>query len=293
MMLAALSLMACLPVESGHILARDLAAAWPAFGAVAAETPVAYAPVPGARRHFGPVELARLAARFGVREPAPAEVCFEVPMTELAAGPLQAAMRAALDIPDARVTVEEFSRFAVPRGEIVFSRPALHAPAPGARAGAVVWRGFVLYSGGLRFPIWARARITARRARVLAREPLRAGVPITEAQVKLEMVEEFPVPGPEPESLARVAGRRPRRAIPAGWSIPLGLLEEPSEVERGESVRVEVTSGGARLVFTGRAESSGRAGEKVRVRNPESQRVFEARVAGKGAVAVNTAGGVR
>jgi flagella basal body P-ring formation protein FlgA len=51
-------------------------------------------------------------------------------------------------------------------------------------------------------------------------------------------------------------------------------------------VRVEVASGAARLTLNGRSESAGRVGETVRVRNLEANRTFTARVAGKGAVAV-------
>ena len=42
----------CVPVEGERILAADLAKAEPAFAALPAETPLGYAPSPGARNCF-------------------------------------------------------------------------------------------------------------------------------------------------------------------------------------------------------------------------------------------------
>jgi hypothetical protein len=57
-------------------------------------------------------------------------------------------------------------------------------------------------------------------------------------------------------------------------------------VGRGDTVRVEVRSGGVLLAFDAAAESSGRAGEAVIVKNPANSRRFQARVEGKGKVSV-------
>jgi flagella basal body P-ring formation protein FlgA len=59
-------------------------------------------------------------------------------------------------------------------------------------------------------------------------------------------------------------------------------------VLRGETVRVEVNDGGARLTLEARAESSGSRGEMVLISNPVSSRRFRARVEGKGRVSVNS-----
>ena len=58
------------------------------------------------------------------------------------------------------------------------------------------------------------------------------------------------------------------------------------EVERGEQVAVEVSSGAARLTFQAEAASAGRTGESVVVKNPENGRLFSAKVRGKGKVAI-------
>ena len=55
---------------------------------------------------------------------------------------------------------------------------------------------------------------------------------------------------------------------------------------RGETVRVEVSSGGAHLEFEARAQASGSAGETIQILNPASKKLFPARVEGKGRVSV-------
>ena len=57
--------------------------------------------------------------------------------------------------------------------------------------------------------------------------------------------------------------------------------------------KVEVRSGAAHLALTARALSGGRVGETIPVRNPESNRTFQARVTGKGTVLVEAGGGPR
>jgi hypothetical protein len=59
------------------------------------------------------------------------------------------------------------------------------------------------------------------------------------------------------------------------------------EVERGDAIKVEVTSGAARLAFEAVAESAGRQGDSVLVRNPENGHLFQAKVLQTGKVVIN------
>src|SRR5208282_472496 len=71
--------MSCLPLEGDRILARDLAAATPAFALWPPETELGYAPAPGLRRVLRAAELRRLASRQGLDGGAMADVCVERP----------------------------------------------------------------------------------------------------------------------------------------------------------------------------------------------------------------------
>jgi flagella basal body P-ring formation protein FlgA len=69
-------------------------------------------------------------------------------------------------------------------------------------------------------------------------------------------------------------------------------LKAPMDVARGELVHVEAHNGAARVVLTARAETAGRVGDLIAVRNLETSRVFHGRVDAKGSVVVDS-GAVR
>jgi hypothetical protein len=56
----------------------------------------------------------------------------------------------------------------------------------------------------------------------------------------------------------------------------------PPDIDRGDLVEVEVRSGAARLLLRARSESDGRTGETISLRNLSSNKIFQARVEGKG-----------
>ncbi|HWQ56906.1 MAG TPA: flagellar basal body P-ring formation chaperone FlgA [Bryobacteraceae bacterium] len=289
MTLALAAAAGCLALDGDRILARDMARAWPEF-TVAEETALGYAPVPGARRIYSVAELARLAARFGLAAAPSQAVCFERRMTALTREQALKAMHTALAVPEARIEILELSRYPVPEGELAFPRAGLRTPGRGTPDNTpLLWKGTVTYGNSRRFAVWARVAVRAPIRLVRAAVPLRAGEIVRLEQLRVEEGEGFPFAEWEAVSPGQVAGRRPRRTIPAGSAIPLALLDEPRDVERGDSVQVTV-AGAARLELTGRAESAGAAGETVVVRNPESRRTFSARVAGKGAVEVDPGG---
>jgi flagella basal body P-ring formation protein FlgA len=79
----------------------------------------------------------------------------------------------------------------------------------------------------------------------------------------------------------------PRRPIPAGAAIERQWLDVPADVVRGERVRVEIRSGRARVILEGQAQSSGRRGELVGVRNPANGKILRATVADRGRVVLD------
>ena len=267
----------CIAIEGEHVQARDLAQGAPAFSAVAPDTELGYAPVPGARRVYRAPELQRLARRYNIALAAATELCVERAMEPLRPERVIEAVRKALGTPDARVEILELSRYPVPPGEIQFAGSAL----PAIAAPSVLWRGFVRYAGDHRFAIWARAKVLVRSNRIVATENLSAGHRIEARQLRLEECEAFPSSQPATRSLDQVVGRVPRHAITAGTTVAANLLDAPREVERGDVVEVEVRSGAARLKFEGRAESAGRRGDSIPVLNLMAGKSFSAKVADK------------
>ncbi len=275
----------CIAVEGEQILARHLAEAVPAFARLEGEAVLGYAPAPGARRILTAQEVARLAARHGLAVEG-REVCLERALAPLTAQKVVEALRRALGREDARIELLDFSRYPVPPGELEFPRSGLGAP-PGGRAQAMLWRGRLRYDGRRSLPVWARVRIAASGKRLVAAENLAPGKPVEARQLRLEEGEWFPLGEAPLEAVEAAAGLLPRRWIPAGTVLYARMLAPPREVERGQTVAVEVVSGGAQLRFQARAETGGRAGDVILVRHPSNGRRLAARVEGPGKAVID------
>ncbi len=152
----------------------------------------------------------------------------------------------------------------------------------------VIWRGRLMYSPTRSVSVWVKLTMSADRKRVTAIHDLPIGQPIQAEQLQLEQAPEFPFGEPCAGTIEEVAGKVPRRSLRRGETVRLALLALPREVQRGDTVEVEVESGAARLNFQGTAESGGRQGDRVMVKNPENGQRFAAQVEGKGKVSVNT-----
>jgi len=264
---------ACLPVAGDRIYGSDLAAAIPAFSSIPPSATIAYAPAPGTQRIFAAAEIARIARANRVNLPDPVEVCFEIPMRPMTAEETLASMRRTLP-PEAELSIVELPKTNIPAGILEFPLTGLEPSARGAR----IWRGSVRYAETLRMPVWARVTVERKYAAVVAARDLATNVAIDPAWLRLETVS-VPL---DTERLALriedVYGRVPTRPVHAGQTIPLGILDFPPAVHRGDAVTVEVQSGLARLRFDAVAEGAARAGDMVDLRNPSNGRVFRARV---------------
>jgi flagella basal body P-ring formation protein FlgA len=264
----------CLPVSGGRIRAGDMARAVPAFAGIAPELDLGSAAAAGARRTYGAAELARLARRYGLAVEPGMEACFVRPVETLTAERVAAALGAAM--PAARIEVLEFSRQPIPPGALHFAVSGL--PTDQAAGSALLWRGVVSASGRDDFPVWAKVRIRVWGKRAISTAALAPGRPIERAQLREEAYEGPPgLP-----DLSQVVGRAPRRTIPAGAAIEGRWLDAPADVVRGERVLVEIRSGRARLILEAQAQSSGRRGEVVGVRNPANGKVLRVTVAERG-----------
>jgi len=283
----------CLPIQDDRIYARDVAAAVPAFASVAADFALGYAPAPGTRRILKAEVLGRLARNQGVEADllgSVPDVCFERAMATLEADEVLGAMRSAwaenVSAPDVRMELRSFSPQIAPQGKVVFPRTGLQMPAASDPQADVLWRGYVLYGNNRRFSISARAHISTTTTRVVAVADLSVGNVVREDQVRLETVDAFALDDRPALNLDEVVGFIARTSIRSGATVLRSQLGRAPEVARGDVVKVEVTAGGAHLLFEGRAETEGVAGKTILVKNLTSGKDFRARVTGKGKVSV-------
>lgn len=284
MMMLLLAAAACMAVEGEMIRLADFARALPAFAAAETDAPVGFSPAFGAQRMFAGAEVQRLAARYRIELPGAGTVCFVRPSHRLDEPRVKAALLKVLAESGAELELLDFARYDVPEGELEFNRMGLQRTGAGNRTR--LWRGRVVYGNRRSFPIWAHVRLALRREGLVATEAIPTGRPIAPGDVKVETLDLDPFepwPASRPED---VIGRVARRGINAGKPILLSSLGATPLVKRGQDVEVTVRSGAMQLKFLGKAQKTAQKGELITVRNPSSGRVFPAKVAGKGQVAV-------
>jgi flagella basal body P-ring formation protein FlgA len=275
----------CHSVSEPRILGRHLALADSRLAFIPAEAIIAYTPAPGVSRIFLPSELSRIAQRWQGKSLPAAPLCFIYPVYPLDPKELAAAIRQATGADE--VEVVEHSRFPAPNGAIEFQPAASGRP---AADGSRIFRGGVRYSGTRTQIIWTRAICRYRTRRVVAAAAIAAGDPIRARDIELReayTTEKDSAAATRPEE---VIGRAATRPIAAGAAIYPKLLRIPPSVERGDRVRVEVRSGRARISLDTVAESPGRNGEHVLLRDNVSGRRFRASVAGPGAAVLDASG---
>jgi flagella basal body P-ring formation protein FlgA len=271
----------CVGVEHDQITAHDLASVSAAFARLDPEIPLAPAPLPGAHRVLRSFEIAALARNHSLEIDPPMDVCFEWTMEPIDRARVLEAMQEALPYPEAQVDILETSLYPVPRGRIEFRHEDLGVPATPEKRSAAIWRGNVVYGSDHRFAIWARVMISVKMPRMIAKETIQRGQPILPEMIRVEYSNVFPAPGDTVRNLDEVAGQVAIRTIPAGKEVHLAQVAPAPDVNRGDAVDVEVRSGGTRLALRARSESAGRSGEVIALRNPSSNRVFQARIDGK------------
>lgn len=266
---------ACAPVAASRILGGDLALADPRFSALPSGLVVGFTPDPGSTKVLSPADLGRIARANGITPASFSSLCFAFPLREVSGAEAMAAMRKSLP-PGGELRVLELPATRVPAGEVHFPLSGLESPASGKQ----LWRGYVRYAENRRAPLWAEVAVSISVSAVEAVADIPAEVALTPVSLRAVALRTS-VPSEFSRSAIRiddVVGRALKVPVKAGAFIRPGELILPPVVRRGESVRVEVRSGLARLHFDAVAEASAGAGELVELRNPSNGRTFTARV---------------
>jgi flagella basal body P-ring formation protein FlgA len=239
----------------------------------------------GAPRVFHGADLERIAKNRGADLHGLPDVCFARKTFIPQPAQIREAIQTTLGNPIAKIEVIASSQREAPSGELIFPRNGVQVP-PAAEPSELMWHGFVRFGENGKFPVWARVRITAAITRVVAISDIATGKPIQPAQVRLETSEDSPLDETVARNLDEVVGYFPKISLRSRSVIRKNQIERPSDVTRGDLVRVEVFEGAAHLVIEGHAESSGMKGSTILVRNPASGKDFRAQVTGKGVVTI-------
>ncbi len=272
----------CMPVTGDRILGRDLALVEPALAGLPSTFVVGFAPSPGEKRTLATAELSRIARTNGIHADELPEVCFELPLRRLESTEVAAAMLRGLPA-GVHLEVVELSKVDVPPGDVEFPVAGLE---PADAAGNRMWRGLVRYANTRKQPVWARVKVLEEYVAVVAVKDLAAGAALDADGLRIEKRTGPLTREQVAKRIEDVQGQVLKRPVKAGAAIPVSLLTLPLAVKRGETVRVEVASGWARLHFEAVAESDAREGDLIALRNPVSGKMFRAKVGANGRVRV-------
>jgi flagella basal body P-ring formation protein FlgA len=284
----------CVQVSGEHIVAGDLFDAVPVLRALDAATVVGFAPTPGVQRVFSARELLLFARQHdltfssGMVFPM---VCVVRETRPISPDDLKAALVASLGVASATVELIDYSNQQFAPGRLEFPLPGLNKPLADAPESPVIWRGRLIYDGQRSASVWAKVRITVAGPCLVAREAIAAGALIRADQVEEVSFHRFPFSVPALDSAQEVVGKIARRNVAAGQRFLANALEQPREVNKGDSIRVKVIDGLTSLSFEAVAESSGRIGDTIVVHNPSSGRNFRAVVEDKGRASVQSSPG--
>jgi flagella basal body P-ring formation protein FlgA len=272
----------CETIANDRILGEDLAKIVPGFlDKMPGDTVIGYSPAPGKRRVFTSVELNRIGAPYGVTVAPDAEACFEWSVQPLTKDVVRTAILDSLQSTDARIDVLAISGSLAPAGKISFPVSGLLASTITGPDTPVTWRGEVLYHGSRKFSIWARLKISSTMSRVVATQLILPGQTVTPDQVRIETYDDFPLRNDIARNLEEVVGRMPRRALRLGLPVSRADLIEPFQVQRGDLVDVTAIAGAAQLHVPALAETPGRQGDLITLKNAHSGKFFRARIEGR------------
>lgn len=81
-----------------------------------------------------------------------------------------------------------------------------------------------------------------------------------------------------------VAGKTLRRSLSSGLTLSPAYISSPKLIKRGQQVTLLAKTGGIMVTMVGKAMSDGAAGERIKVKNINSNRVVEGTITNTGSV---------
>jgi flagella basal body P-ring formation protein FlgA len=274
----------CVAVEGDRIAGRDLARIDPVFSALSPDLYFSYAPPVGKQRLVSAAELVGWASANGLTFRTQTPVCFERTAYVLTAGDAAEKIYQTFGqtLPGVKVDIVEVCKCSLPPGTLEFPLTSAAPPPLGHPETPVMWRGQLISSGGMHYPIWVRARVLAQMVLVRAKDDIRAQQLIEANQVETVLVTESPLRFAGKQSAATYVGKLAARSLPEGSYLDPRSVRMPSDVMRGEVVKVDVIDGATHLQLQARAETAGNIGERITLINPSGFRRFQATISGPG-----------
>lgn len=132
--------------------------------------------------------------------------------------------------------------------------------------------------------VYVSAQVSLFRAVWVASHNLARGKIITEADLTQEIMNISSLRQGQINHRESILGQEVQRPIAKGDPFRRAALDSPMVVKRGEIVMIELQAGAISVSSMGTAMSHGRIGDRIKVRNGQSDRVINAEVIAAGKV---------
>ncbi|NWF84579.1 MAG: flagellar basal body P-ring formation protein FlgA [Bryobacteraceae bacterium] len=272
----------CLEVSQSRITAGHLTPFVPRFASIPPDAEFGYAPAPGTTRWIRRGELESFARRHGIGLDNAPELCAVRPSQVLTAAAIENALRPVISelLPGLshRIEVIDYIRLPLPQGVLTFRKEDLHE----AQAGALLWRGRIIYDRNRSMPVWVKARIAVEGQAWFARRLIEKGRKLNDEDVELRKCEVPLLDALKRDVASTVVGLEALSSIEAGSRIPAGSLGRPLAVQAGDKMKVYSESGSVRFAIEADAVQAGRVGDLISIMNRSNGAKLRARVIAPG-----------
>ena len=276
----------CLGVKGEWVTAGDFASIVPEFTKLDPAESVLSVPSGLSRRWLSAAGIAAIAYRVGVGSLAvPNELCLEQVKKEIRREQILEQIKSLIPAngDPGEVLIELLNYFPkqTPSGVLRFEFSGLAPSCTAGGCGLYRWRGAMLLDAGGSILVTAEVRIEIIGKGPIAERDLPTGTRLGAQDFSIIESRRPWLPSGAGMVL-NLSGYIVQRPLKTGESISSRSVRKPLEVEKGELVELHVNAGQMELITQAKAETSGKAGDRVVVSNPVSHRRFMAEVTGPG-----------
>lgn len=132
--------------------------------------------------------------------------------------------------------------------------------------------------------VYVPAQVSLFRRLPVAGRNLERGELVAQSDIVMEVVNTNLTRQGQVADMAGVLGKEVRRPISKGEPFRVAALESPLVIKRGDPVVIELQAGSISVNTAGTAMANGRIGDRIRVRNGQSDRIVNAQVLAAGRV---------
>lgn len=132
--------------------------------------------------------------------------------------------------------------------------------------------------------LYVPAQVTLFRPLAVASRNLNRGELIDDADISIEIVNISQLRQGYLESREHIIGQELKRPINKGEAFRNAILDAPLVIKRGDNVEIEALAGSIAVTSSGTAMANGRIGQRIKVRNSQSDRIVSAQVMSAGKV---------